>query len=145
MATQTTTTPSEPSGSSFGTATIVPTFTKGLSPIISRRVPLLPEIPPRPITPPPEGDRVTSALEICIVCLSSIKYLPEKPPTSSCTHQSQVCRPCLARTIDSVVQNGDLVEDMRCPTTDCRAVLAYTDVQTWATGDEEGVEQLFEK
>jgi hypothetical protein len=45
-----------------------------------------------------------------------------------------------------VVPTSSLVEDMRCPTTDCRAVLAFTDVQTWAEGGEEaGIEQLFEK
>jgi len=122
------------SSSSFGTATIVSTFSR--TPVGTRKAL---KIEYRPVTPPPPGDRVTRREERCIICLSETKFLPDKAPTSSCTHLSQVCRPCLARTIQSVVQNGDVVGGMRCPTPTCRALLTYTDVQTW-TEDSEDVE-----
>lgn len=111
-----------------------------------RERPRRPSGPRLPRPKPPQGERFLAPDERCAICLSSCEFFPADPPTSECTHASQVCRSCLVQTIDSVVKNGDPVDGMRCPTIDCRKLLSYTDVQMWTQTQGDGkTSRLFER
>ncbi|KIM19986.1 hypothetical protein M408DRAFT_277262 [Serendipita vermifera MAFF 305830] len=87
----------------------------------------------RPLPLIPKDTRPSAPGEECIVCRDEPPHFPKDAPTATCAHQSQVCLVCLRRTINEAVTNGIIVTGIHCPSADCTQLMAYTDVQRWAS------------
>ena len=78
----------------------------------------------------------------CIVCFETLnpQTIPERRITSSCSHEPDVCRPCLATSIATQL-NSKVWDHIDCPT--CGQRLGFQDVKAFADHEVFGrLEQL---
>lgn len=96
-------------------------------------------LPPHKEVEIPPNSRLAEPNEECIVCIDESDFFPLHPPTSTCTHKSQVCSSCLHHTIQEAVQSGIAFgrDDghIRCPNSGCDRWMKYADIKTWAEPD----------
>lgn len=69
--------------------------------------------------------------EKCVICMEKPAQFPLEPPTRACTHESQVCTPCLRLLVDKAL--NDRCGVVRCPTLDCRNGFEKRDLQRWGS------------
>ena len=74
-----------------------------------------------------------AAISECIICYSSFDLAKTvmRRPTSSCKHETNVCKPCLSASISSQL-DSKLWTRISCPTSDCEELLEYRDIQEFA-------------
>ncbi|OCK79708.1 hypothetical protein K432DRAFT_426286 [Lepidopterella palustris CBS 459.81] len=75
--------------------------------------------------------REASAQQDCIVCVEtrSVRHFPNRPPTSSCTHTTQVCKRCLRDWIRSEFK-AKVWNQINCP--ECRSLMLHEDIREFA-------------
>ena len=88
----------------------------------------------------PPNSRFAEPNEQCVVCIDEPPFFPSRPPTSLCSHQSQICLPCLQSTIREVVHSAGAAFDrddghIMCPSDGCDKWLNYEDIKLWAEQD----------
>ena len=74
-----------------------------------------------------------AAISECIICYSSFDLAETvmRQPTSSCKHETNVCKPCLSASISSQLDTK-LWTRIGCPASDCEELLEYRDIQEFA-------------
>lgn len=87
----------------------------------------------------PPNSRFAETNEQCVVCIDEPPFFPSRPPTSLCSHPSQICLPCLQSTIQEVVHSGIAFDrddgHIMCPSDGCDKRLNYEDIKLWAEQD----------
>ena len=54
-------------------------------------------------------------------------------PTPTCRHPRQVCGVCLRHIVFLFITNGDCVQGIPCPSSDCSKIMRYHDIQKWSS------------
>jgi hypothetical protein len=78
---------------------------------------------------------MNSYLEIlgcdCIIC-GEVVSRGMRPTTAECSHEANVCKSCLRRMIETLVDSNNW-NSLLCPQEGCRAKLKLEDVQAFAS------------
>ncbi len=80
---------------------------------------------------PPRSTRAMS--HECLICYDAFDPVKSlvRQPTSSCEHEINICRSCLAASISSQSETRPWTR-IRCPAFTCEAPLTYEDIQEFA-------------
>jgi len=90
---------------------------------------------PAPAATEPESESAPATeCHVCCLPFDADLPLPDRPPTTTCTHPATICKPCLDRSIASSFQIRD-ASRMPCPHEACPEMLTQDDVRHWATDE----------
>lgn len=94
-------------------------------------------VEPAPTSQPriePSTSQIINAINHeCLICYDSFDPVksPMRQPTSSCTHEVNICKPCLSASISSQLETK-LWTRISCPVLACDEILGYDEVQEFA-------------
>ena len=82
----------------------------------------------------PTSETVSTSLADCVVCYEflNLQNTPERKITSSCNHEPDICRACLATSI-STQMDSKVWDQIDCPT--CSQRLNFHDVKAFADSE----------
>lgn len=105
--------------------------------LVSNRLARPRTVEPAPMSQPrtePSTSQIIDAINHeCLICYDSFDPVksPMRQPTSSCTHEVSICKPCLSASISSQLESK-LWTGISCPVLACDEILGYDDIKEFA-------------